>query len=168
MAQKFALALDGAAYEVELDTGGSDARIRLADRWYAVELEATGRPNLYSLLIDGRSYEVYAEARPGGWEVLIGVDVFSIDTGPSRGPRGRNGVPAPPSGAWELRSPLAGIVVDVRVQSGDEVEQGQVLLVVESMKMNNELVAARAGRVTAVQAAAGDRVERGAPLVRIE
>lgn len=168
MALKLTLDLDGVSHEVEVETGPGGERIRLGDRWYSVELEATGRPNLYSLLVDGRSYEVYAEGRPGGWDVLIGVDVFSVDTGRSRGARERNGGIAPPTGVWLLRSPLAGIVSDVRVQPGDAVGQGQVLLVVESMKMNNELSAARAGRVAAVHVGAGDRVERGAALIQVE
>ncbi|MER3421314.1 MAG: acetyl-CoA carboxylase biotin carboxyl carrier protein subunit, partial [Chloroflexota bacterium] len=65
-------------------------------------------------------------------------------------------------------SPLAGIVVEVRVAPGEEVRASQVLLVIESMKMNNELTAARAGRVTRVAVRPGERVERGAPLIQIE
>jgi biotin carboxyl carrier protein len=67
-----------------------------------------------------------------------------------------------------LRSPLSGIVAEVAVSAGDEVQAGQVLLVIESMKMKNELTAARGGKVAEVHARPGERVDRGVALVRIE
>ena len=167
MAQKLILSLDGAVSEGEVRQGPDGTRVRIRDRWYDAQLEPTGRPDLYSLLIGGESWEVYARPRPGGWDVLIGTTVFSVDTGPSR--RGRAPSPAQTvGGVWVLRSPLAGIVAETRVAAGEQVEAGQVLLVIESMKMNNELTAARGGTVTRVAVQPGERVERGALLVQIE
>lgn len=165
MAPKLTLRLDGVETAAEVHAAADGTRVRLGDRWFTVELEPTGRPDLYSLLIDGRSFEVFARRRAGGWDILIGNRVFSVDTGAARA--GRAAAPVP-EGVWVLHSPLAGIVVEVRVAPGEEVRAGQVLLVVESMKMNNELTAARAGRVTRVAVRPGDRVERGAPLIQIE
>lgn len=167
MAQKLALRVDGTQVETEVREGPDELRVRLDDRWYMVNFAPAGRHGSYSLLIDGRSFEVYAQARPGGWELLIGNSVFSVDTAPAR--TGLRQPAAPETaGAWVLRSPLAGVVVERPAAPGDTVAAGQVLLVVESMKINNELTAARAGTVTAVYVQAGARVERGAPLVRIE
>ncbi len=165
MAPKLTLRLDGLETAAEVHTAADGTRVRLGDRWFTVELEPTGRPDLYSLLVDHRSFEVFARRRPGGWEILIGNRVFSVDTGSARS--GRAATPVP-EGAWLLRSPLAGIVLEVRVAPGVEVRAGEVLLVIESMKMNNELTAARAGRVTRVLVRTGERVERGAPLIQIE
>lgn len=165
MAPKLTLRLDGMETAAEVHTGADGTRVRLGDRWFTVELEPTGRPDLYSLLVDNRSFEVFARRRPGGWDILIGNQVFSVETGTAR--LGRAVAPVP-EGVWLLRSPLAGIVVEVRVAPGEEVRAGQVLLVIESMKMNNELTAARAGRVTRVAVRPGERVERGAPLIQIE
>jgi biotin carboxyl carrier protein len=58
-------------------------------------------------------------------------------------------------------------VIEVRVQPGDAVEAGQPLVVVESMKMNNELTALRAGTVAEAPVRAGERVEKGRVLVRL-
>lgn len=167
MAQKLALTLDGDRTDAEVAEGPDGFRVRVGDRWYAVELEPTGHHDLYSLLIDGRSFEVYAQARWGGWDVLVGNRVYSVDAGHPHAAV-RRPTTAEPEGVWLLRSPLAGIVVEVRVANEDEVQPGQVLLVIESMKMNNELQAARGGRVSAIHVRPGDRIDRGAAMVQIE
>jgi biotin carboxyl carrier protein len=63
---------------------------------------------------------------------------------------------------------MTGVVVEVAVEAGVEVHAGQVVAVVESMKMNNELRAPRDGRISLVHVAKGDRVERNAVLVTLE
>jgi biotin carboxyl carrier protein len=60
---------------------------------------------------------------------------------------------------------MAGVVQEVLVQPGDEVEAGQIVMVIEAMKMQNDLHARRAGTVKAVYATVGQRVDQGAPLL---
>ncbi len=67
-----------------------------------------------------------------------------------------------------VRSPMHGLIVEVRVAAGDRVEEGQVVAVIEAMKMMNEIRAHRTGTVTGVAAYAGANVERGTPLVTID
>jgi biotin carboxyl carrier protein len=67
----------------------------------------------------------------------------------------------------QVKAPLTGSIVDVVVAEGDAVTKGQVVVVIESMKMNNELRAPRDGVVAQVHVAKGDRVERNTPLVTI-
>jgi biotin carboxyl carrier protein len=71
------------------------------------------------------------------------------------------------NGRWLLRAPLTGVVVEARVAGGDAVEQGHVLIVVEAMKMLNELRSRVTGTVAAVHPAAGQRVEIGEVLIEI-
>ena len=80
----------------------------------------------------------------------------------------RGGDSAGPSGAQYLTAPMPGRVVRVLVQPGDEVTARQGLVVIEAMKMENELTATRAGRVREVTVAAGAAVEAGRLLVVIE
>ena len=68
----------------------------------------------------------------------------------------------------EVLAPLPGTVVSVNVKEGDQVKKDQVLLVLEAMKMENEIVAERAGTVTAVKVAKGDTLESGQLIVAIE
>lgn len=70
-------------------------------------------------------------------------------------------------GRWLLRAPLTGVVVETRTAPGEAVAQGDVLLVVEAMKMLNELRSRVAGVVSALHVEAGQRVEIGEPLVEI-
>jgi acetyl/propionyl-CoA carboxylase alpha subunit len=164
MAGKLTLSVDGRTEEVEVAGEPGALRIRLGESWHDVELQPTNQSGLYSLLIDGRSWEVFARDRPGGFELLIGNRVYDVDVGRGRRATEAEGV----TGVWTLVSPMAGQVVDVRVADGDTVEAGQTLVVVESMKMNNEMTAARAGTVQGVQVGSGERVEKGRLLLRVE
>ena len=163
MATTLALTVNGRAAEVELDVQDGEVRVRLGERWFPAQLEKTNQHGLYSLLIGGRSWEIFARERPGGFELLLGNRVYEIEVGRRRGAQAEEEV----SGAWTLTSPMSGQVAEVRVRNGDEVQAGQTLAVVESMKMNNELTAARAGVVSDLQVAAGERVERGRLLLRV-
>jgi Acetyl/propionyl-CoA carboxylase, alpha subunit len=68
-------------------------------------------------------------------------------------------------GEWVLKSPMTGVVREVQVKADDEVTEGQMLVVVEAMKMQNELHARRAGTVKAVYVSVGQRVDQGTPLL---
>ncbi|HZV76638.1 MAG TPA: acetyl-CoA carboxylase biotin carboxylase subunit [Candidatus Babeliales bacterium] len=86
-------------------------------------------------------------------------------TAPRLGSLGRIGSGG---GGDTVRSPMHGIIVELRVAGGDRVVEGQVVAVIEAMKMMNEIRAHRAGRVGAVLVGAGSNVERGAALVTID
>jgi biotin carboxyl carrier protein len=164
MARKLALSLDGRHEDVEVIEQEGMLRVRLGDRWHTAELERTNRAGLYSLLVDGRSWELFARERAGGFELLLGNRVYDVSVGADRrAVTGEESI----AGAWALVSPMAGQIVEIRVQDGDQVQQGQTLVVIESMKMNNELTAARPGIVGDVQLAPGERVERGRLLLRV-
>lgn len=70
-------------------------------------------------------------------------------------------------GGGAVASPIAGTVVEVKCQPGDEVKRGQTLLVVEAMKMNTSITAPSAGKVKSVKVAAGDNVREGQTLVEL-
>jgi 3-methylcrotonyl-CoA carboxylase alpha subunit len=72
------------------------------------------------------------------------------------------------AGASELRTPMPGLVVEVKVAVGDRVQLGQALVVLEAMKMQNELAAAGDGVVVEIRCSKGQSVESGALLVRLE
>jgi biotin carboxyl carrier protein len=164
MAGTLKLTLDGRHAALEIEPEGTGYRVRLDDHWYQVELEKTNQAGLYSVLIDGRSWEVFARERTGGLDLLIGTRVYNVNLARLRGD---DTATAGATGAWSLLSPMAGQVIEVKVQPGDPVEAGQPLVVIESMKMNNELVAARGGTVAETPVRPGERVEKGRLLVRL-
>jgi biotin carboxyl carrier protein len=169
MALTYHLRLGDQEHEVEVEEHEHGYRVRLGDTWYPIELQRLGDSARYSLLLAHRPYDVFAEESPNGFHIVIGQRMFAVSA-PGR-LRGRPaGGPADvetttDGGEWVLTSPMAGVVQQVLVQPGDEVEAGQVLMVIEAMKMQNDLHARRAGTVKAVYASAGQRVEQGAPLL---
>src|SRR5580700_8188869 len=118
-------------------------------------------PDVYSVLLDGRSYEARVEERPGGGVVVvIGGYRFEIDVhDPRRWIRKSGG--RGDAGVQRITAPMPGKVVRVLIAAGDAVEAGQGLVVVEAMKMQNELKATRPGKVSTVPAREGATVAAG-------
>ena len=79
-----------------------------------------------------------------------------------------SGASAGPSGPAPLKAPMPGLIVRVSVQVGDQVQAGQGIVVMEAMKMENELRATAAGKVKSILASPGTAVEKGALLVELE
>lgn len=72
-----------------------------------------------------------------------------------------------PPGGGVISAPMPGTVLDVRVSEGDKVEAGQIILILEAMKMENEIMAPASGTITSVQVGNGDSVSAGAIMVKI-
>ena len=131
----------------------------------------SGTP-LYHLLLAGASWTVAAEPLEGAgrWTLgLVGerVDV-AVQDERSRGIEAASGKSQQSGGGGTVRAPMPGLVVRIEVAEGQRVDAGAGLVVVEAMKMENELRAPRAAVVAAVHVAAGQTVEKGAPLVTLE
>ena len=109
----------------------------------------------YRVNVNGTSYEVEIEE-------MTGAPAAAPVSAPAA-------APAPASGAGEaINAPMPGNILAVNVAAGDSVKKGQVLMVLEAMKMENEIMAPRDGRVTAVAVAKGAAVESGALLCTIQ
>jgi biotin carboxyl carrier protein len=166
----YQLKLNDQAYELEVEEHqDGHYRVRLGDDWYPLEIERLGDSARYTVLLGHRPLDLFAVEGAHGIHVVIGPRMFAVTTpGPLRGRRagGPEDVEATTDGGeWVLTSPMAGVVQEVLVQPGDEVEAGQVVMVIEAMKMQNDLNARRAGTVKAVYASVGQRVEQGTPLL---
>ena len=116
--------------------------------------------------VDGRSGVVRREVIVDGWRFEVDVEPERRAALRDRARRERGD--AGRSGPAEVRAIIPGVVVSVAVAAGDEVEAGQELLVVEAMKMQNELRAPRAGRVGRVAVGERSTIEVGDVLVVIE
>jgi biotin carboxyl carrier protein len=128
-------------------------------------------PGVYSLLMEGRSYEVSVSKRPGDapglaspYVVVVGLRRYLVELRDPRQWR-RTGSSLEAEGPQEIVAPMPGKIVKVLVTEGQEVKRDQGLLVIEAMKMQNELRAPRAGRVERVYMGEGRGVESGARLL---
>ena len=152
---------------VEVRRVGDRFAVTLAGRpVQEVDYAPTGR-HFASLLIDGRSYEVGLLPRDGGFSVLLAESTLEVQLqdaaragpGPAR---------KPVQGPANVQAPMPGRIVKVLVEAGQDAVQGQGLVVMEAMKMENELRAPRAGRVREVRVSEGQAVETGAMLVVLD
>ena len=128
-------------------------------------------PGVYSFLMDGRSYEASISKRPGDapdlarpYVVVVGLRRYLVELRDPRQWR-RTGSSLEAEGPQEIVAPMPGKIVKVLVTEGEEVKRDQGLLVIEAMKMQNELRAPRAGRVERVYLGEGRGVDSGARLV---
>ena len=134
------------------------------DQLPPVEQIETG---VYSVLHNGKSFEVRIISAPAGWTVQVSGRQFSVEV---RNPRdaGSRSRGALAGGRQNLTAPMPGKVIRVLVREGDAVDAGQGVIVVEAMKMQNEMKAGHAGRVIQVRARDGDTVGAGDVLVVLE
>ena len=135
----------------------------------------------FRITVDGKSYEVEVEE--------IAADTGDSDTG-SAGPVKEKPAPGPSSSAestagssksksagrkqtapgedGQVEAPMSGKVLELKVAEGEEVAAGDLILVLEAMKMENEIYAPRAGSIKSIAVAAGDAVDAGDLLMEIE
>lgn len=167
MAKSYRLIVGGVPHDVEVYDDAAGLSVLIDGVRLQADLRQIEGP-LLTLLLSGQSFEVVAVEQPDGYEVLIDNQVIEVEI--ERPERRRGGVEqvAAGGGSMPLKAPMTGMVVDVAVAVGDAITAGQVLVVVESMKMNNELRAPRDGAVQAVHIQRGQRIERNAVLVTIQ
>ena len=122
----------------------------------------------YEVTLNGRTYEVEVEA---GKAMLVDeyeayAPAPAAPAAPAAAPAAPAASPAAALAAGEVvKAPMPGVVLKVQVQQGQAVKAGQVLIILEAMKMENEIVAPKDGTVAQIVAAKGATVESGAPLV---
>ena len=144
-------------------------QILVNDRAVEIEvenLEAVRQvePGVYSVVIDGRSFEARAIPSRQGLEIEVGGRRYSAEVlDPRNG--GRRPRTALGGGRQNVAAPMPGKVIRVLVREGDQVQPGQGLVVVEAMKMQNEMKALRAAQVAEVRVRDGETVGAGDTLV---
>lgn len=127
----------------------------------------SGVPGMVSLVIDGQPTRAYVARDGRDFRVTVEGRTFLIAAA-GGGKRDRSGVGAASDAPGKVTAPLAGVFVETRVAVGDAVEAGQPLVVIEAMKMQNEIQAPLSGTITAIHFNAGDRVEKGDLVVEYD
>jgi len=141
--------------------------VAVAGREMAADLTAIRGKVAYALRLGGRTRTVCVGSRGDGPTVTVGAREFRVAVEDERERAAHAVRPARGDGPRVLRSVMPGIVRDVLVAEGDAVEARVPLLVLEAMKMQNEVRADRAGTVAAVHVAPGTTVARGDALVTL-
>ena len=164
---RYFLRLGDREVEAELEETPGGLRVNIDGEWHNARLQRLGDSARYVLVMDNRLVEVLVSEEPQAFNLQIGGQAYAIETVRRRAGARREEADQFFDGRWVLRAPLTGVVTEARVAAGDIVAQGDVLMVVEAMKMLNELRARVPGRISAVNAEATERVEIGTVLVEI-
>ena len=169
MKRELVVTAEGRDRTVIVDGPGPDGRFRVSIDGVEREVDATAlRPGTWSLILDGRSYQVDLDRRRGGIAASIGASEVMLQVEDALRKRLASAAGSRTGARGEsIRAPIAGKVVKVAVAVGDQVAPGSAVIVLEAMKMENELAAERGGTVAAIHKAAGQAVDTGDLLVEI-
>ena len=136
---------------------------------YAVDIQGVGSHSLYSIIIDGKSYDVFIDEGEEDFRVVLWGGLFEVEVQDERTRRlaGLKRGPVAPVGEVLVKAPMPGVVVEVLVSEGQSVETGDIVVVLESMKMQQEFKSPRPGVIHNVRVMAGDRVDQNQIMVTI-
>jgi len=166
-AMTFDVQVDDVLTKVEVHRDGDDYRFRVDSGEEKAAHMIQVEPGLFSVLAGGRSYQARAETGEDcAWITIQGRRFRVAITDPRRWSTKK--ATAHGQDRENIIAPMPGKIVRVLVKPGDSVESGEGILVVEAMKMQNEMKAHRSGRIAALSVREGETVPAGAILATIE
>ncbi len=143
-------------------------QISINGKTLEVDFESINGQPVYSLLIDGKSYEGYVYPDENDWQVLLHGRLYQASVEDEREKRLRAAAGSVSAGGeFHLKAPMPGMVIAIPVTEGQEVKKGQVLLILESMKMQNELKSPKDGTVSRIRVKAGETAEQKQTLLSV-
>ncbi|MFQ5943151.1 MAG: biotin/lipoyl-containing protein [Anaerolineales bacterium] len=163
---KYIATIEGRSFEIDINEAGEI----LADgQRLEVDFQSVADEPIYSMLLNGESFEASVFSGEIAVEVLLRGQLFQVDVEDERQRRLREttGVGMVQEGEFNMPAPMPGLVVAVPVEVGQEVKKGDNLIILESMKMQNELKAPRDGTVSRLQVSSGDSVDQNQVLLTL-
>ena len=159
--------VDGLEFPVEII---DEHHVRFGGAVLVVDLVAVSGEPLYSLIVNGESYEGYVYPDEDGWQVLLLGQFYQVRVEDEREKRLRTALQGAvqSGGEFVLKAPMPGLIVSVPVKEGQVVEKGQTLVILESMKMQNELRAPYTAKVARLRIKAGESVEQKQILLNLQ
>jgi biotin carboxyl carrier protein len=158
--------IDGKNYRLDLNRADGRWSCRLDGR--EVEVDAVlARPDVLSLRVANKAYEIRSERVANELYLWVGSARFAVEARDPRSLRGRTRA-GDDHGTRKIVAPMPGKVVRLLVREGDEVETGAGVVVVEAMKMQNEIKSPKKGTVKKVLVSEGAAVNAGDVLVIVE
>jgi biotin carboxyl carrier protein len=164
---KYEVTVEGETFLIEIE---DEEKVLVNGQAHAVDMQSIDDLNLYSLLVDNNSYETFIDEEEGQFQVLLQTgEMYSVQV--------KGGRPRPtmiktpfkvPAGEATIQAPMPGLVVDVPVVEGQQITAGEVLVILESMKMENELRAEWDGTVRSVHVRSGDVAGQDQALVTVQ
>jgi len=163
---RYITTVDNKEYLVEII---DEKHIVINGKTYEVDFESVSGQPVYSLIVDGKSHESYVQQGDDNWQVLLRGRLYPVTVEDEREKRLRAaaGGGIAESGEFHLKAPMPGLVVAIPVEEGQEIKKGQVILILESMKMQNELKSPRDGTIGRIRVKTGESVEQKQTLLSV-
>ena len=163
---KYFAKVDDQEFVIEV---GHEDQIIVNDEPYEIDFQQMPDSGVTSLIIGNHSFEAVVEEIDGSWQVLIRGDLYEVDVDDERSRRlaSARGDLMAADGEVAVRSPMPGIVIAVSVSEGQNVSKGDKVVILESMKMENELRAPRDGIISHIRIEVGASVDKDQVLVVI-
>ncbi len=161
---KYQVSVGENTYIIDINQQG---RITLDGQEVQVDFSQVGDTSLCLLLVNNESFEALVEQKDNMWHVLFRGDMYEVAIADERAllMNARSGLSVQDSGEIPIKAPMPGLVVKVLVEQGQEIKKGDNVVILESMKMENELKAPRDGKVERINVKAGQNVDQGQALV---
>jgi biotin carboxyl carrier protein len=161
--------IDGEERHIEVADAADGLRARIGDREVRVDLHRVGTRTWYSLLVDGRSHDLVISENGSALSVSVGPHTYRVEVedARTRAAKQATGAGTAAAGPEKVSAVMPGIVRSVGVAPGDRVTKGTSLLILEAMKMQNEIRAPRDAVVEAVHVDADTVVSKGDALVTL-
>ena len=163
---RYLTAIGDRTYTIDIN---AESEVVIDGKRRALDLREIDGDGLFSLLLDSESFDALIEEGDGEYRVLINGVLYHTQVADERAKRLAEaaGAFSPTSGEVILKSPMPGLIVSIPVNEGDVVKKGQVVIVLESMKMENELKATRDGTVHSIKVQPRQTVEQGQSLLTL-
>jgi len=156
---KYVTTIEGREYIVDII---DEHRVSVDGVDYQVDFMPVGDQPVYSLVVNGESVDAHVYLNEDAWQVLFRGSLFTALVEDEREKRLRAALAGKVAEHedFHLKAPMPGMVVSVPVAEGQVIQKGNVLVILESMKMQNELRSPRDGKVVRLRVKVGDRVEQ--------
>ena len=163
---KYVTSIEGREYIVDII---DEHHVSVDGVTYEVDFMPVGDQPVYSLVVDGHSIDAHVYPDEDTWQVLFHGELFTACVEDEREKRLRASLAGKVAEHedFHLKAPMPGMVVSIPVLEGQAVQRDDVLVVLESMKMQNELRSPRAGKGTRLRGKAGDRVEQKETMLSV-
>ena len=163
---KYEVTVEGQTFLIEIE----DEKVFVNGQAYTVDMQSIDDLNLYSLLVDNNSHEAFIEEAEDQLQVLLQTgEMYSVQV---KGGRTRSTIVKKPfripGVETAVKAPMPGLVVDVLVTEGQQIVAGEVLVILESMKMENELRAQWDGTIQSVHVRPGDVAGQDQALITVQ
>jgi len=160
--------VDGKTHQVELARGENTWLCKIDGQEMELDAVLTAR-DVLSVLVEGKAYEIKRErSLQGELHMVIGSARYAVDVQDPRSLRTRRAVAGSEAGPQRVKAPMPGKIVRILVNEQDGVKAGQGIIVMEAMKMQNEMKSPKDGKVQKILTAEGSTVNAGDTLAIVE